>query len=297
MQVAITLSPVSYLPEAHAYRQFLSDRGMSARLVESANEIKPEDVAILFTARDFLRRDLTCHRRIHEYHSLSGGRARLAKDWAKWHLAAPAHGHAFLEGPPHQCYARLIPAALPTYSRPMGIDRDLFDRARGSAARDHDLVYCGSLNRPGVAATFERLGKAGFSILAIGHVPPSWPRPMLERLGVHFTGPRPRDELPGLLATARAGLNITPDTPPFSLQESTKTLEYVAAGLPLVSNRYRWVEDFASTRGLAVQWLDQLHRPADLDSLEPPQVDLRARAWPDLLAATGFDRFIEAVAA
>lgn len=297
MRVAIALSPNGYLPEAHAYRRFLGDLGVDARLVDSPREIKRKEIAILFTGNAFLDRSIECARRVHEIHSLSGGSLPWLRDWGKWHLAARADGYIFLDGLPYERHAGRVDPACPVMRRPMGIDRALFDCARGgSGTARHDLVYCGSLHRPGIADSFARLGRAGFTILAIGRVPPALDRAALERVGVTFAGFRPRDELPDLIASARAGLNITPDVFPFNRQDSTKTLEYVAAGLPVVSNRYAWIEQFAAAHALDIGWLDEIECPADLDRLATPEADLSARSWSAILEDRGLLPFLERVA-
>ena len=46
----------------------------------------------------------------------------------------------------------------------------------------------------------------------------------------------------------KCGLNFTPDIFPFNVQSSTKTIEYSAAGLGVISNRYIWAETFEKSR-------------------------------------------------
>jgi hypothetical protein len=58
-------------------------------------------------------------------------------------------------------------------------------------------------------------------------------------------GPVSRDQLPEIYKNARFGLNYTPDIYPYNVQTSTKTLEYLASGLGVISNKYKWSEFFS----------------------------------------------------
>ena len=180
----------------------------------------------------------------------------------------------------------------------MGIDADIFDCARAQErAPDHDLVYCGSLERPGLTDALGRMGRKGFSILCVGRIPADFPAAELERSGVRFAGAQARSDIPEYFASARAGLNWVPDIFPLNQQESTKMIEYAAAGLPVVSNRYPWSEAFAAQQGSGVAWLDRIESPDDLDPLTRPTIDLRPREWFAMLDRLGFDRFVGKVAA
>ncbi|WP_343347857.1 hypothetical protein WJT74_05625 [Sphingomicrobium sp. XHP0239] len=298
-RIGITLTGRAYLPEAHAYARYLEARGHEAHLVTSARHIAEGDVAILFSARDMLDRSIVA-RRIHEYHSLSIGRLAWLKDRVATSSLIPEPAGLILQdGLSHDRFASRLPSGPPRFRRPMGIDDAIFDCARDPDPEpEFDLVYCGSLERrQGLAETLGALAKRGFTILCVGYVGTGLPIAELERLGVRFAGPSSRDAIPGHLASARAGLNWMPDIAPLNRQESTKMVEYAAAGLPILSNRYPWAEAFAAQEGSGVTWIDRVYRPDDLDGLERPSLDLRPREWFAMLDRLDFTGFIEAAAA
>ena len=289
MKVAICRSAKAYLPEVDAYARYLAAKGIEARCVEDRREIASDDIAILFRFEDQMARDLLARRRIHEEHNIPTGLRGLLR--SRLLAVAPAcDGQIRLE----QADAALPRPTVPTLVRPCGIDPALFDLALREKP-DHDLVYCGSLDRPGVIEELEWLGAHGFSVGVYGRIPPGTPQSRMEAQGVRFYGRIGRHEVPEALANARAGLNMMPDRRPWNVQESMKTLEYMAAGLPVVSSRYAWAERFSEEHDTQFLWLETLERPAQLDDFEPPRADLRDRAWPELLDRVGFVDFLHEI--
>jgi hypothetical protein len=111
----------------------------------------------------------------------------------------------------------------------------------------------------------------------------------------------PRAAIPAALARARFGLNVTPDVFPYNRQTSIKTLEYAAAGLGIIANRYGWIEGFARAQGGPVQWLDEVLAmgPDAAARLERPRFDparLEPLEWGRMLDRIGFADFLRAAA-
>ncbi|MBW0145289.1 glycosyltransferase family protein [Sphingomicrobium clamense] len=289
MRIAIVRSPKAYLPEADAYKRYLTGRGFEARCVESRDELQADETAILFRFEDQFARNLRARRRIHEEHNLPIGWRAKARAVAMKFAPEP-HGLIRLE----QVADQAPTGPQPTLVRLCGIDEAIFDTNRVSHP-EFDLVYCGSLERPGMATMLERLGRRGFTIAVYGRVPPGWPTARLAAAGVKLFGKIARDDVPKALSNARAGLNYTPDHGPLPFQESIKTLEYVAAGLPVVANCYPWAERFAKEHATQFLWIDEKIGPADLDRLAPPDVDLTDRTWPALFDRIGLIDFLTEV--
>ena len=287
MRVAIVLTQRAYLPEAFAYRDYLVARGHAAACVDDVRAAADADVAIVFTLAHQRALAGARARVVHEYHSLSTGRWRGVKHAAKRWLAPRPAARIFLSREVEARYG--FDDALPAIIRPMGVDAALFDCARGSRA-DVDIVYCGTLERPGVLPAIAQLGAMGLTLLVVGAVPDGVPTEALP--GVEFAGPLPRGAIPAALARARFGLNVTPDVDPYDRQTSTKTIEYAAAGLGIISNRYRWIEEFVAARGIEPVWLDALRSPAMLATAAPARADMRDLLWERVLDASGFERLL-----
>ena len=289
MKLAILRSSKAYLPEADAYRDYLAAKGIEARCLKDHSAIEADEMAILFRGRDQMRGSIRSRRRIHEEHNhLRGLEGTLRR--ALLALGPQPDAMILLE------HEGRSPRRVDTPSlvRRTGIDDALFS-VRPSPMPDFDLVYCGTLERTGLESAFGSLAKRGFRIAVYGDVPDRFARRDLERLGVAFFGRIGRAEVRVALANARAGLNITPDIFPIGVQDSIKTLEYLAAGLPVVANRYRWMKRFAHRHGLDIGWVETMESPDDLDALSPPDIDLSDRGWTAMLDARGFIPFLERV--
>lgn len=294
MHVAIVLTGRAYLPEAFAYRRYLTERGHRAECVDGPDAIGDADIAIVFSIRDQWAARRSGAKVVHEYHSLSTGRFKAAKHLIKRVLAPRPAGRIFLND--HVAARYGFQGGTPAIVRPMGIDAEFFGCALGSAP-DKDIVYCGSLGRSGVLPTIAKLAERGFSLLVIGGVPDGTDLGAFTGLSVEFTGQLPREALPAALARARFGLNVTPDAYPYNVQTSTKTIEYAAAGLGIVSNRYRWIEDFAGERQASILWLDTLETSAQLVTWVTKPVDASDLLWSRVLDDAGFEPFLQALLA
>jgi glycosyltransferase involved in cell wall biosynthesis len=64
-----------------------------------------------------------------------------------------------------------------------------------------------------------------------------------------FMGPLPHNTMNDYILKARFGINYIIDTEPFNRQTSVKLLEYAALGLPVVTTRYAWMEQFQQQNG------------------------------------------------
>ena len=71
-----------------------------------------------------------------------------------------------------------------------------------------------------------------------------------------MTGRLERKYIPDIYKKCRFGLNYTPDIYPFNIQTSTKTLEYLASGLGIISNRYKWSQEFCLKHNINFHWYE-----------------------------------------
>ena len=149
LRVAIVLTGQAYLPEAWAYHRHLIAKGCDARVVNGVDEARGADLANSFS----LSQHRTLHRMgvpaIHEYHSLSCGRWRLAKDLVKRLAAPPAVGRIFSDE--HIAQRMRFGSGRPVLIRPMGFDAAIAGCTAACCPPTHDNVYCGTFDRPGVA--------------------------------------------------------------------------------------------------------------------------------------------------
>lgn len=246
----------AYLPELAAYRQELTRRGHEVH-VHSDPASVPGNADVVWwicgrVSRSHTRR-LAHSQHVHEYASASVAPMAWLKDRVK-EFSHPRPAHRVFQSE----WLRLRMALtdpVPYSLRDMGVPAH-FLTAQAQGEPEFDLVYLGEMSRlmPFVPA-LQAIDEAGLRLLLIGQIPPEL-RTVIERLPhIHTTGRIAQDDVPTHLLRARAGLNLVPNVLPLSAQTSTKMLEYLAVGLPVISSRSSWAERIATEHPGRVQWL------------------------------------------
>jgi hypothetical protein len=296
VKIRIPLSTHAYTPEAYAYKGFLTERGWHVQLdFEFIPDEPALDIRICFMgSRPFWSASKLSIPEVHEYHSLSTPPYARVKNLAKRCINRQPAGRIFLNEIVQK--ELFFKDETPTIFRDMGIDRRFF--ALQQVNPEFDLIYSGTVRgRIGLVGELLRLAKLGLKILIAGEVDEPT-RKLFSMFGhITFAGRLQQHELPEAYGRARAGLNYTPDVYPFNCQTSTKTLEYCAAGLGVVSNRYQWASEFAEQRAASFLWLDNLKSSADLGIFNFQVPDVSDLEWSTLLDAAGLDDFLRKCAA
>lgn len=291
MKIGIGLKEHAYTPEAYAYKNFLESNNFSVQLENEIHLDPNNDLNIYFMGiRPFWRKYKGSAKEIHEYQSLSVSPHSHVKDFLKRRLNKKPHGRIFLND--------IVKSGLkfkddtPYIYRDMGVDDELFQKPLPNP--EFDIVYCGSLSgRPGLIDELSRLANLGFKLLIIGSVTKDFSDAFKKQNNVHLTGRVDRNEIPELYKQCRSGLNFTPDIYPFNIQTSTKTLEYIASGLNVISNKYEWVENFSRTEGYSFLYLDDIN---EYNCFETPSYSLeniKKYSWNNILNDAGFLGFLE----
>lgn len=282
----------AYMPELAAYEAFLAQLGHRSVVHRDPASV-PQDADIVWWLCGRVS-GAHAHRlhhsvQVHEYASASVGRWPGLKDRLKrWSQPRPQH-RVFLN---EWVRERLgFDDGVPSVLRDMGVPAD-FLQAHSRAEPEFDLVYLGEMSRLlECVPSLQAIAQAGLSLLLVGEVPPAlqalvqgWPQ-------VHCSGRVPQAQVPAQLLRARAGLNLMPERLPLTQQTSTKVLEYLAVGLPVLSNPYAWAEHIAAQYPKRVRLLDapeqaQSWREAvqNLPAHQSDRGSLRMLAWPERLA-------------
>jgi len=283
----------AYMPELSAYEAYLAHLGhRSQRHSDPASVPMDADIVWWICGRvspqhsQRLRHSL----QVHEYASASVGRWPALKDRIKrWRHPRPDH-RVFLS---EWVRKRMgFDDGVPSTLRDMGVPASFWD-AKVTQAPDHDLVYLGEMGR--LAECFgalQALSQAGLRLLLVGSVPPALSPRLATLPGITLAGRVPQADVAAWLLRARAGLNLMPERLPLVQQTSTKVLEYLAVGLPVLSNDYPWARQAAACCPERVRILPDTTAPqawANAMQTLPPVLDDRsswqALAWPRVLAA------------
>ena len=109
------------------------------------------------------------------------------------------------------------------------------------------------------------IADAGLSLLIVGPLDPRWEqqqrfKELVNKPHVYYTGPVPAEALPSYLAAIDIGITPYRDTPFNRASFPLKTLEYLGAGIPVVSADIpaaRWLRADL-TRGEQARWADRI---------------------------------------
>lgn len=226
---------------------------------------------------------------IHEYCSLSTGYLAKQKNLIKKIINIKPHGRVFQN---NRIFTDLnFTDDIPFIFREMGVDKVFFNK-NIIQKKEYDIVYSGSLSRPGLINEILRLEKLNLKILIIGFVNNYSHKLLSSFKNITLAGKLERSELPILYKKAVAGLNFTPNIYPYYCQTSTKTLEYLAAGIGVVSNQYQWSSMFSAERNVNFLWTHNLKDKKDFDNFLWEYIDILDLEWGRVLEKCNFYNFI-----
>ncbi len=293
MKICIIHQGKAYLPETKVYTDYLGGKGIEAEIFTSGSGCPDADIFICFMGFDpiWARQAIFDKKKIiHEYVSLSTPPFARCKDYLKKHLNKQPAGRIYLNEEVRKRLA--FSDSIPWIYREMGVNRSFFQQP--TSKPEFDLVYAGA-DRSGLRQTIRHLAGLGIKILLIGEFTLDF-RGFVNIPGyVFFTGRVGYYEIPALYYKCRTGLNYTPDKYPYNIQTSTKTLEYCAAGLGVVSNRYAWIENFAVSRNARLFWLEDLKAKEQLDAFRFRIPDLSDLEWNQVLDRAGIIPFLHSL--
>lgn len=252
----------AYLPELAAYATHLTKRGHSSQVHLCADSVPDNaDMVWWICGRVSPSHTRRLHRsvHVHEYASASVAPAAWLKDRVK-QLSHPRPQHRVFQS--EWVRQRMgLSNAVPYSLRDMGVPAN-FLTAQAQQAPEFDLVYLGAMSRlTGFWPTLQTIGQAGLRLLLIGDMPPALQARLQGFNNIHSPGRISQDQVPAQLLRARVGLNLMPDVTPLIEQTSTKMLEYLAVGLPVISNTYPWAQCMAQQHAGRLQLLNPLSTP------------------------------------
>lgn len=280
--IAIEVTNNAFLPESYAYREFFRKQGYQCEFVDKgALSAFDYDAIMLFHGfHPFWKKYPKFV--IGEYHSLSVGRYSKFKDALKRLLNVRSDLYIFLN---EDVRKKLWFSKRTNYiTRCMGYSKSDFERFK-SNKKLFDVVYCGSY-RDGLWKEIKGLADLGLKIAVVGPEVP-FLHPML----ISF-GRRTPQEAREIISQSRLGLNYTPDIFPLNIQDSTKVIEYCAAGLGVITNRYKWVNYFEKDRGASFLNIDDVDCVDDINDYRFIIPDVSDLSWDVIMSDSGIGKKI-----
>lgn len=288
--------PHVYLPEIAAYLSYLEAHYPHVRAYDSQNlgSAAPDkfDVVWRFMGTDVKGEGDFI---VHEYNSLSAGFAPKLKNTIKKMVNRKPNRRVFLSQ--KVCDDFGFKDEVPFGLRDMGVADAFFDRS--PEPPQYDFVYAGSVDRGAeVINVLQYFASAGhdMTVLIVGSVSSNIRQRFAPYSNIVFAGRVPYEGVPQYMAQGKMGLNLLPDRYPFNIQTATKVLEYCALGLPIVSMRYPWIEQFMEERGGKAFYLEPdysnltLQNVKDFNFKTPNVIDLR---WNNIIKQSGIFSFLD----
>ena len=252
----------SYLPELAAYQAHIEHLGHAVQMHTQAHNVPDDAQAVWWICGrvpSAQARRLKGAVQVHEYASASVAPLAWLKDRIKqWQHPVPDF-RVFQSDWVRQRmgFGDNAPGAVPYALRDMGVP-NVFLTAQTLQPPEFDLVYLGEMRRLlHFVPLLHTLGRAGLSLLLVGDVPAALQERLAALGHIQSTGRVPQEQVPAQLLRARAGLNLMPVVLPLAEQTSTKMLEYLALGMPGISNPYAWAQRTAQAHAGRVQLLGE----------------------------------------
>ena len=286
MKIGIPLSKFAYTPEAYAYEKYLKKLGHQIQL---DYELDPDnDINIYFMGtRPFWKKKDVRAIEIHEYQSLSTPPYAHFKNFAKKIVNKQPNGRVFLNEFVHRDLS--FSDNIPYIYRDMGVDEALFQSPSENPL--YDIVYCGSIaGRNGLIEVLRRLA-GNYKVVVVGQVS-DLESSLLKHENITILGRVERKDLPEIYRDSRFGLNFTPDIYPYNIQTSTKTLEYLASGLGVISNKYKWSEQFFSKIQYTPVWLYDTDLSLENISFFETIPSIDSYSWTNILHKCKLESFL-----
>ena len=281
--IAIEVTNNAFLPEAYAYRDYFIEKGFKCDFVNKGDPILLDyDCALLFHGfHPFWKKYPKFI--IGEYHSLSTGRYNRVKDLVKRLINVRSNIYIFLNDDVRR--KMWFSNKINYTTRSMGYSEKDFESFKNEENK-FDIVYCGSY-REGLWEVIKKLADLGLSIAVVG------PEIPFEHELITSFGRKEPVEARRIISQAKYGLNYTPDVFPLNIQDSTKVIEYCAAGLGVITNRYHWVDAFEKSSNARFLTLSDIDSFKDVKSFSFVAPDVSYLEWDVIINESGLLKSIE----
>jgi glycosyltransferase involved in cell wall biosynthesis len=251
MKIAFIHPHKAFLPEIQAYIAFFQSLGIQANSIypNQVDAFRP-DIAWHFMGSHFKKMN-SSELIFHEYASASVPPARGIKDKMKFLLNVKPDFRLFLNEFVKNQYG--FRDNIPFGFRDMGINEEIFRPDPEKKYKKYDFVFSGSMSRSSnmhkLLDQFAEGRMKNKNMLILSTAYEEIRRKYNAYQNIMFKGPLTQQEVADHLRQSSFAINYAPLSEPYLHQTSTKMLEYLACGVPVISVDSPWLRSFQSNRG------------------------------------------------
>jgi glycosyltransferase involved in cell wall biosynthesis len=246
MVIAFVHNNKAFLPEIEAYVNFFSAYNIQCEVVNK------DEIGLVHRNVEWrlMGSDLSKPKegiyKIHEYCSSSTPPWIKWKNWSKSFMNTQPDFRLFLN--PYVKKSFSLHDRIPFGYRDMGLPKEWVESSPPKEEKAFDFIYIGNLSasrEPGrLLDCFAKGHLRERTLLLVSSNYESLRIRYQEYKNIIFIGPVPHPAIYDIMLKARYAINFIADQEPLNRQTSTKLLEYASVGLPIISTRYQWVEEF-----------------------------------------------------
>ena len=299
--IAFIFPQQAYLPDIIAYEKYYTKKGFTILKAASTEGLQDMsyDIEWHIMGIDRARNNNNIFK-IHEYASLSTPPFGRLKDFIKGSVNSTPGLRIFLNNNIYNTYH--FKDGLPFFFRDMGVDKLFISYSKTPAQKkEYDYVYLGTMEKRRQLENFLKFFTDRFrqkKILIIG-TPSAYLHAMFSKNdNIIFTGRVNYLEVPSLLSVCEYGINYVPDQYPFNLQASTKLLEYCACGLKIITNTYKWVNEFEHINNAKFFKIDNRFTnffPEQIEKYYYLTPDMSKYEWDTVIEQSGVPAFLQSI--
>ncbi len=286
----------AFLPEIDAYVSYFNrtDR-FKAYDSSKLQNYQVDDFDVIWEFKGFRGIKPNKHQLlIHEYASLSTGKFPQIKNLIKAKLNIRPNIRVFLNENVKQGFN--FNDHVDYCYRDMGIAPEFIEPQ--SNVKEYDFLYVGAIVKE---REIDRLlevftAKENGKLYLVGNVDEEIYERFKNEKNLIFAGKVPYTKIPEIMSKAEYGINFIPDKYPFNVQTSTKMLEYLAAGLKVITTDYKWIQQFEQQHGCLFYKLDYQNLTFDQADIEQFEFADNFKAsdymWDKVIKASGIEEMI-----
>jgi glycosyltransferase involved in cell wall biosynthesis len=298
MRIAFVHSNKAFLPALHAYTRFFGQYNISVEITTSEHlDMVKRDLDWHFMGFDFGRPDEEIIR-IHDYCSTSTPPMRKLKDFAKSYFNSQPDLRIFQNEFVRSAFS--FHDKVPFCFRDVGIEKEWLNLADTSIEKEYDFIYCGDLSEKRkpeqLVDVFTRPDLKSKTLLLLSRDFEALEEKYRDHPNIIFRGPVEKDEVKQYIKRSRFGINFIPALKPYTELSSTKFLEYLACGIPVVSTDYHWVREFQRRYGGSFYFLDNSFSNFTWDNITAfnySSPDLTNWTWDEQILRSGICDFLK----